>query len=126
VYLACGPERLDDAVQAVRAELARVSADGVTADEVANARRALVGAHAIALQRRGALAAALAMAETSGQGWGAYRSYPIDVGKVSAAEVQRVARRIFDDKQQVVAVVKPPDVTPALRGASGGGRVQAP
>jgi zinc protease len=127
VYLACGPERLDDAVQALRAELARVITEGVTAEEVASARRALVGAHAIALQRRGALAAALAIAEASGQGWGAYRSYPIEIDKVSPAEVQRVARRIFDDKQQIVAVVKPPDVTPALRAASGGGgRTSAP
>jgi hypothetical protein len=40
-----------------------------------------------------------------------------------------VARRILDDKRQVVAVVKPPDPAPALGKAQaqgGGGRTPAP
>jgi predicted Zn-dependent peptidase len=93
---------------------------------VTRARRALAGTRAISLQRRSALAAALAVSEAYGQGWRAYRTYPGELAKVTESDVQRAARRIFDGKREVVAVVRPPDAAPAQRAGSGGGRPPAP
>jgi zinc protease len=115
VYVACAPEALEPAVQGLRAELARVVASGVSADELDRARRDLLGRQAVALGRKSAVAAALASGEAYGQGFLAYRRYPAELGRVTRDDVQRVARRIFGEpNREVVAVIKPPDETPAL------------
>jgi zinc protease len=114
VYLACSPENLDQAVAAVRAELGRVVERGVTAEEVERARKYLIGAHAIGLQRKSAIAGALAFDEAYGQGWREYRRYADELQEVSLADVQRVARRYLDGRREVVAVVKPGEEAPAV------------
>jgi zinc protease len=118
VYLACSPQNLDGSVRAARAELARVVERGVTAEELARARQYLVGAHAIRLERRSAIAAALALHEAYGQGWREYRRDGDTIRKVSLADVQRVARKVLDPRREVVAVVKPApasaDLAPAV------------
>src|SRR5690606_27924578 len=69
VYLSCAPDKLDAAVAAVRRELARVREHGVTADELERAKSYLVGSHQIAMQRRAAVANAIAYHEAYGLGW---------------------------------------------------------
>ena len=106
VYLASSPENLDEAVKVVRQELRDVAEKGITADELARAQRYLVGVHAIGLQRKSALAAALAFHEAYGQGWKAYRQYGDNIMKVTVADVARVARKYLDPQREVAAVVK--------------------
>jgi zinc protease len=125
VYLACSPENLEPAVAAIRAELARLLADGVTAEEVERARKFLIGAHAIGLQRKSAIAGALAFHEAYGQGWREYRQYGDVIQKVSVADVQRVARKYIDARREVVAVVKPSGDAPAVSGKVGRADVKA-
>jgi zinc protease len=125
VYLASSPENLDEAVKVARQELHGIAEKGVTADELARAQRYLVGVHAIGLQRKSALAAALAFHEAYGQGWKAYRQYADSIMKVTAAEVARVARKYLDPDREVMAVVKPPAESPgaaraAVRASNGG------
>src|SRR5678816_3153123 len=66
VYLSCAPDKLDEAVAVVRAELERVRTGGVTAAELERARSYLIGSHQIAMQRRSAIANALAYHEAYG------------------------------------------------------------
>ncbi len=94
-------------MQSTRAELARVVERGVSADEIARARRYLVGAHAVGLQRRSAVAGALAFNEAAGAGWQEANRYASGLQRVTAADVQRVARKFLDPRREVVAVVKP-------------------
>ncbi len=114
VYFVCRPQNLDSAVGAVRAELARLVERGVTADEVARARQYLVGTHAVRLERRSAIAAALAFEEAYGQGTREFRRYAVAIGRITPADVQRVARKFVDPRREVVAVVKPSDDELAL------------
>ena len=81
-------------MKVAREQLHEITAKGISADELARAQRYLIGAHAIGLQRKSALAAALAFHEAYGQGWKAYRQYGDNVMKVNAADVVRVARNI--------------------------------
>jgi len=118
VYLASSPENLDEAVKVVHRELREVSEKGISAEELARAQRYLVGVHAIGLQRKSALAAALAFHEAYGQGWKSYRQYGDNVMKVTAAEVARVARKYLDPQREVSAVVKPPAESPGLARAA--------
>ncbi len=127
VYLASSPENLDEAVKLVQRELGEVAEKGITADELARAQRYLIGAHAIGLQRKSALAAALAFHEAYGQGWKSYRQYGDNVMKVTVTDVARTARKYLDPRREVMAVVKPPAESPgAARAAARAGRVGPP
>jgi predicted Zn-dependent peptidase len=107
----------------VRHELREVTQKGITAEELARAQRYLIGVHAIGLQRKSALAAALAFHEAYGQGWKAYRQYGDYIMKVSVADVARVARKYLDPSREVSAIVKPPAESPgASRAAARAGR----
>jgi zinc protease len=120
VYVATSPEKVDEAVRAMRQELKAVVETGISPDELERAQRYLIGTHAIGLQRKSAIAAALAFYEAYGQGWRAYRLYGDNIMKVTAADVIRVARKYLDPQREVAAVVEPPAQTPGA--ARGGGR----
>lgn len=113
VYVAASPDRLDEATRSIRDELAKLLAQGVTDEEVERAKRYLIGTHAIGLQRKSAIATALAFNEAYGQGWRAYRQYGAQITKVTAQQVQRVARKYLVPEREVMAVVKPAEPTPA-------------
>jgi zinc protease len=112
VYLATSPQNLDEAVAGIRAELARVVEQPIARAELERAKRYLVGAHEISLQRRAALASSLAFHEAYGLGYGEYRRYAPGILAVTAQDVQRVARAHLDWGRAVVAVVKPEEATP--------------
>jgi zinc protease len=114
VYIATSPENLEVAVDAIREQLARVTQGPVAADELERAKRYLVGAHDIGLQRRASLASALALNECYGLGWDEYQRYSPAILAVTANDVQRVARRFLDPSRVVVATIKPEEVAPAL------------
>jgi zinc protease len=105
--VASSPAALDALVPALRAAIERVSAAGFTADEVARASHALVGADARALERRDAIAAALARDEAFGLGAGAYRRAPAELAAITPEAVGRVARTILDPLHEIVAAVRP-------------------
>ena len=107
VYVGASPENVDEVLTRVRAELARLSQEGIGADELARAQRYLTGSHAIGLQRKSALAAALAFHEAYGQGWRTYRQYADQIGRVTVAQVQRAAQKYLRPQREVVALVTP-------------------
>ncbi len=113
VYVATSPENLEQARTAINDELRSLAENGITAEELARAQRYLVGTHAIGLQRKSALAAALAFHEAYGQGWRAYRQYTDGIMKVKAQDVLRIARKYLDPQREVDAFVKPDVATPA-------------
>jgi len=119
VSVICPPARLDAAVSAVRAELARVASAGVTPDEVNRAARRVIGARAAALRTRMAVADALVRDEAAGQPMLAYRRAPAALARVTAADVSRVVPAVLDPKREIVAVVHPPSAAPALARTSG-------
>jgi zinc protease len=107
VYIACSPDNLDIARAGIRAELDKIIAAPPERSELERAKRYLVGAHEISLQRRAALASTLAFHEAYGMGWDEYRRYAPSVEKITAADVQRVARRVLDPRRAITAIVRP-------------------
>jgi zinc protease len=114
VIVRCPPARLDAAVAAVRAALARAATAGFTPDEVARAARSLIGARAAALRTRTAVADALVRDEAAGLPMLAYRQTPAALARVTAADVARAAQAVIDPKRELIAVVHPPSAAPAL------------
>jgi len=119
VTVTCPPARLDAAVAAVRAALARVAAGGITPDEVNRATRRAIGARAAALRTRMAVADALVHDEGYGLPMLAYRRAPAAFARVTAADVARAAQAVLDPRREVIAVVHPPSAAPALARTSG-------
>jgi zinc protease len=114
VYIATSPENLQVAVSGIEDELAKIADQPVPKAELERAKRYLVGAHDISLQRRAALASTLAFHECYGVGWDEYRRYAPGILQVTAADVQRVARRYLDRSRAIIATVKPEEATPVL------------
>lgn len=112
VYIATSPENLDVAIAGIKEELRRITEEPVPAVELERAKRYLVGAHEISLQRRSALASTLAFHECYGLGWDEYLRYAPSVLAVTAADVQRVARKYLDPERSILATIRPDEQAP--------------
>jgi zinc protease len=106
-YLACSPEKLDEAMTAVRSELDGVADHGVTAAEVERAITYLLGVHEISLQRRAILASAIGFHEAYGLGYDQHRRFAEKISAVGRADVQRVAAHYINWDLAVTASVEP-------------------
>jgi zinc protease len=114
VYLSCAPDKLDAAVTAVRTELTNVAKDSaITADELERAKSYLVGGHQIAMQRRSAVANAIAYHEAYGLGWKTWAGYDDAIRAVTLADVTAAAKTYLRSDRAITATVRPPVETPA-------------
>ena len=113
VYLSCSPEKLDEAVAAVRGELADVTKNGVTSEELERARSYLIGSHQIAMQRRSAIANAIAYHEAYGLGWTSWAGYDDAIRAVTLADVAAAAQTYLVPARAITATVRPPVQSPA-------------
>ncbi|HEY0705505.1 MAG TPA: pitrilysin family protein, partial [Polyangia bacterium] len=108
VHAATSPDSVPAVVGQIRQELARIIDEGgVSQAELQRVQRHLIGAHAIGLQRRSALAATLAFREAYGLGWQSYREYADRLREVKVADLARVAQKYWDPKREVLSVVGP-------------------
>jgi zinc protease len=101
-------ERVAEAIQVIRGEIARLRDNGITEQELADAKTYLTGALALSLDSSGAVASLLRGLQTD--------HLPRDfldhraelIGAVTAADVNRVAHRLLrDDAMTTVVVGKP-------------------
>lgn len=118
VYIASSPENTDEAVNIVRQELKHLLTNGISDDELARAQRYLIGVHAIGLQRKSAIAAAIAFHEAYGQSHKAYRQYGDNIMKVTRKDILRVTRRVLVPEREVIAVIMPKNTTPGAAKAT--------
>ncbi len=94
-----------DALQELMRELQRIAAEPVSTQELANAKRALVGRFALSLESPQALLANLATQKIYGLPEDYWDQYPRRVEAITTADIQRVARAYLDPKRlQLVAV----------------------
>jgi len=123
VYLSCAPEKLEAALAAVQQQLARIRDGGITADELDRAKSYLVGSHQIAMQRRSAVANAIAYHEAYGLGWQSWADYDDAIHAVTAADGAAAARAYLRDDRAITATVRPPSKT---KGAAKRSRTSKP
>jgi zinc protease len=114
IVLACQPERLEEALEVIRRTIGELRDKPMALRELARARRYLGGVHRASLERRSALAASLAFYEAHGLGWRAVFDLPERLDKITAADVQRAARRFLDWDLAITATVSPPRATPEV------------
>lgn len=115
IYLSCSPDKLGAALSSVRGELARLRADGITGDELARAKSYLIGSHRIAMQRRAAIANALAYHEAYGLGWQSWNDYDAAITAVTPAAVAAAAATYLRTDREITATVQPKTASPAAQ-----------
>jgi zinc protease len=105
----------EGALQELSMELKRIIAEPVPAQELKNARRALIGRFALSLDSPQALLANLATQKIYGLPEDYWDTYPQRVEAITAADVQRVARKYYDpERLQIIAVGDGASVRKAL------------
>lgn len=107
VYIATSPEKVNEALTGIRAELDKVRQEPVTRAELSRAREHLIGTHEIGLQRNGARAGLLALDQCYGLGLENFTHYSERVSAVTADDVLRAARETFDEQRMALAIVGP-------------------
>jgi zinc protease len=112
VYIGCGPAKVGEALEGIRAELARCRESAPSPAELDRARTHLIGTHAIGLQRNSARAAVYAFDECYGLGADASMRYAELVGAVTAADVLAAAQQVADPRGEVIALVAPEGSVP--------------
>jgi zinc protease len=113
----CAPAVVDATVAHLRSVVAAVVAGGVTDDETSRVARRLAGERALELRSRAAIADALMLDEAFGLPPLTYRAAPDRLSRVTAADVARVARRVFDPQREAIAVVRPEERPPRAQAA---------
>jgi zinc protease len=112
VYIGCGPGKIQEALDGIRAELRRVREEPIGPSELARARNHLIGTHAISLQRNSARAAVYAFDECYGLGADASARYPANIAAVRAEDILAAAQRLLTPSREVVALVAPDGAIP--------------
>jgi zinc protease len=107
VYIATSPQKLDSALAGIREQLARARDEPIAPAELRRAQQHLIGTHEIGLQRNGARAALLALDHCYGLGVENFTAYADRISRVTAEQVQAVARRVIDRDSFALAVVGP-------------------
>jgi zinc protease len=107
IYFACAPNMVERAIAGVRAELARLRDVPVSADELAEARKYLLGSYEISLQTNGSQADELAFNEAYGLGVDGGDRYRDALAHVTPAAVQAAARGYFTLDAYTLAIVGP-------------------
>ena len=106
-YIGTAPDKVATALAGLTRHIDRVCEERVGADELDRARRSLAGGYAIGLQRSGARASALCLAELYGTGAGGWQAEIDALLAVTSEDVLGAAQRFLGRGHHVEVVVGP-------------------
>ena len=115
-YLGTDPERLEEVTAAFLDEVRELSANGLTREELARAKKKLIGQQQIANQSNDTFAYVSALDEIYGLGFDRYKELEPKVNAVTSADIKRVASKYFGAQPHVLAIVRPPGKRPETKG----------
>ncbi len=107
VYIGTAPDKVEQAESGIRAELEKAVSAPITDEELSRAKRYLIGAHEISLQRASARCGTMALNAAYDLGYDAHAHYGDRITAVSVADVQAVAQDIIRFDACVRSVVGP-------------------
>ncbi len=106
-YIACAPEKRDRALKGLWREIYRIREEAVSQEELARAKRWLVGNYQIGLQTNGAQALDMALNELYGLGFNFSVRYVQEIDKVTPEQVEEIAQKILSPDAYVLVRVGP-------------------
>jgi zinc protease len=122
VYIATSPEKVQQALKAIDAEIKRLREEPVSRAELERVQRSIVGSFDISLQRKSTLASYLAFNERYGLGYNEYTRFSSSILAVTTQDIQSVARKYLKKESKVIAIVMPETLSPGARKKLGNDR----
>jgi zinc protease len=115
-YLGTDPAKIEPVKTALLDEIGKLASDGLTAAELARAKKKLVGQQQISNQSNESFGYHCALDELYGLGFNFQKSLEADIEKVTLEDIKRVAAKYFRDQPYVLATVQPAAADPAAKG----------
>ncbi len=107
-YVGTDPAKVDAVQKEFRDEIAKLAATGLTAEELARAKRKLLGAEAVRNQSDATMAQAIGLDELFGLGADHYKKRKAEIDSVTVEDTRRVANQYFNQPGSVEVIVTPP------------------
>jgi zinc protease len=104
-YIACAPEKKDQAINAMWKEIYAVLQNPLTNEEVERAKAWLIGNYEISMQTNEAQAMDIVLNEIYGLGWDFPEKYVREIQAVDAAKVLDVAQRYLHPDRYVLVTI---------------------
>ena len=114
-YLGTDPQKVEPVKTALFEEIHKLASDGLTNEELARAKKKIIGQQQITNQSNDAFGFQCALDELYGLGFNYYKSFEHDIEAVTLEDTKRVAAKYFRDQPYVLAIVRPPDKDPAAK-----------
>jgi zinc protease len=114
-YLGTDPQKIEPVKTALLDEIYKLANDGLTPEELARAKKKLIGQQEIANQSNDAFGYHCALDELYGLGFDYYRRLEHDVNAVTPENIKQVAAKYFRDQPYVLATVRPPEGSAAAK-----------
>ncbi len=114
-YLGTDPQKIEPVKTALLDEIRKLASDGLTSEELARAKKKLIGQQQIAMQSNDAFGYQSALDELYGLGFDYYKQLERDVDAVTLDEIKRTAAKYFRDQPYVLATVRPPEHAPGAK-----------
>ena len=108
-YLGTDPQKLDQVKAALMQEIEKLASQGLTAEELARAKKKLIGQQQIANQSNDSFGYQCALDELYGLGFDHYKNLEQEVEAITLDQIRAVAAKYFRDRPHVMALVLPPD-----------------
>jgi zinc protease len=108
-YLGTDPQKIGPVKAALLEEISKLASEGLTADELARAKKKMIGQQQIANQSNDSFGYMAALDELYGLGFSHYKTLEREVEAVGLEDIRRVAAKYFQNQPSVLAIVRPPD-----------------
>ena len=107
-YLGTDPQKLDAVKAALLEEISKLAAEGLSEEELARAKKKLIGQQQIANQSNDSFGYMAALDELYGLGFDHYKTLEREVDGITREGVRQVAAKYFQNQPYVLALVRPP------------------
>jgi len=114
-YLGTDPQKIEPVKTALLDEIHKLANEGLTPEELARAKKKLIGQQEIANQSNDAFGYHCALDEVYGLGFDYYKQLENDVNGVTLENIKQVAAKYFRDQPYVLATVRPPEGSAAAK-----------
>ena len=114
-YLGTDPQKIEPVKAALIDEIHKLANEGLTPEELARAKKKLIGQQEIANQSNDAFGYHCALDELYGLGFNYYKQLEHDVNAVTLEDIKQVAAKYFRDQPYVLATVRPPEGSAAAK-----------
>jgi zinc protease len=108
-YLGTDPQKIEPVKTALLEEINKLATEGLTPEELARAKKKMIGQQQIANQSNDSFGYMAALDELYGLGFTHYKTLEREVEAITLEDARRVAAKYFLNQPYVLAIVRPPD-----------------